>query len=241
MKELEFRLERVDLPEEELLCYSHTDEPESLGCIGHLRGDFGVTGKEYWSNWFNNKNSRKLDAELIETIDKITETLRLPGDVLASRSDMFKWCLENPKCRNTHYYTEQCWEYRIMTDHNAMYLRCTPTLGDYNFYLYVYDREMLFRHLAESHGMPTHCYSELPDTHEPIMIRFGERGYYKINLSEDMTIDDMNESVGATKAQVKAMEVGSMYGWTVPGADPKNYDEAGMPISPIRNLEREDR
>ena len=37
MKELEFRLERVDLPEEELLCYSHTDEPESLRhCSGLL-------------------------------------------------------------------------------------------------------------------------------------------------------------------------------------------------------------
>ena len=24
------------------------------GCIGYLRGDFGTTGKEFYSSWFNN-------------------------------------------------------------------------------------------------------------------------------------------------------------------------------------------
>ena len=35
------------------------------------------------------------------------------------------------------------------------------------------------------------------------------------------------------------MVAGSMFGWQVPGADPKNYDEQGLPIRP-KPKERED-
>ena len=37
---------------------------------------------------------------------------------------------------------------------------------------------------------------------------------------------------GMTKAQAAAMEAGSMFGWHVPGADPKNYDDNGLPLPP---------
>ena len=38
--------------------------------------------------------------------------------------------------------------------------------------------------------------------------------------------------MGVTKAQAAAMEAGSMFGWHVPGADPKNYDDNGLPLPP---------
>lgn len=42
--------------------------------------------------------------------------------------------------------------------------------------------------------------------------------------------DAANADRGITKAQARAMEAGSMFGWDVPGADPRNYDENGSYI-----------
>lgn len=233
-----FELEKVQLREEELLCYSSREETPALGCIGHLRGDFGSGGKEYWSKWFEHQNIEKLSADRVLTLDQLICELRKPGGVLAGRLDMRKYCVAHPECRNEHYYSENCWEFRIMTESEAIYLRCMPDLGDYNFYMYVYDKEQLFRYLTEQRGLPTHCYSELPSTHESILIRFGESGYYPVVLPEGATIKDLNTVIGVSEQQRKAMEVGSMFGWNVPGADPKAYDEKGMTIpSTIQNRE----
>lgn len=35
-----------------------------------------------------------------------------------------------------------------------------------------------------------------------------------------------------TRAQEEAMRTGSMFGFHVPGADPKNYDKDGKPLAP---------
>ena len=79
-------------------------------------------------------------------------------------------------------------------------------------------------------GLPAHCYSVLNTTGELIILKRGESGYYRCEAStndKDENIDladEYNEHLNVTPAQRQAMEIGSMFGWDVPGADPANYE-----------------
>lgn len=81
--------------------------------------------------------------------------------------------------------------------------------------------------------LPEVCYSILPSTGDVIIIKHGESGYYRCEYStEDKAFNrefanDRNAKLGISKAQVEVMLAGSMYGWDVPAADPKSYDENG--------------
>lgn len=91
------------------------------------------------------------------------------------------------------------------------------------------EEERFTPRLAE--GLPELCFSTLLTTGDLICIKRGETGYYpsdwdtgdkekNVELAEQL-----NEQLGVTMWQRKAMEVGSMYGWDVPGADPAKYLE----------------
>ena len=91
------------------------------------------------------------------------------------------------------------------------------------------EQERFAPKLAE--GLPDVCFSILKTTGELICVKKGESGYYH---SEHNTpdkernvelADELNEKLGVTPEQRQAMEVGSMFGWDVPGADPACYGE----------------
>ena len=79
-------------------------------------------------------------------------------------------------------------------------------------------------------GLPEMCFSTLPSTGQLICIKRGESGCYpsEWDTGDKMKnvdlADDLNEKLGVTHAQRQAMEIGSMAGWDVPGANPKNYE-----------------
>ena len=89
-------------------------------------------------------------------------------------------------------------------------------------------------------SLPEQCYGTLPDTGELIIVKKGESGYYRTDISmgskeENRALaDEYNGKLGVSKAQTAAMLAGSMFGWAVPAADPKNYDENGRPVHPKR-------
>lgn len=88
-------------------------------------------------------------------------------------------------------------------------------------------------------SLPDKCFSYLESTGEMIVITKGEKGYtstgaYGENITPREAVDAANEAIGVTRAQEEAMVAGSMFGWHVPGADPKNYNENGEPIRPQR-------
>lgn len=87
-------------------------------------------------------------------------------------------------------------------------------------------------------SLPEQCYVYLPTSNEIGIIKKGEQGYYKTDISsaERETMkkiaDAGNKNLGVTKAQAEAMKAGSMFSWKAPAADPKNYDENGAPAKP---------
>ena len=99
------------------------------------------------------------------------------------------------------------------------------------------EQELFSPKLAE--GLPELCFSTLPGTGALICIKRGESGYYPSDWSTDdpaqnrELADYNNERLGVTPAQEEAMKIGSMFGWSVPGADPafhKQLQQGGMTL-----------
>ena len=91
------------------------------------------------------------------------------------------------------------------------------------------EQECFTPKLAE--GLPELRFSTLPGTGALICIKGGKSGYYPSDWNTDdpaqnrELADYNNERLGVTPAQEQAMKVGSMFGWSVPGADPSAYQQ----------------
>ena len=118
------------------LYYSGNDAEDR--CIGHLRGDFGKSGDEFWHSWFPHAADTHNDAPFKAELKALVDSLR--KNLLKSRVSMQKYLLEHDSlmlesgsctARGSKVTTEQ-YEY---------YIRCQPHPGDYNFYIYAYVRE----------------------------------------------------------------------------------------------------
>lgn len=76
-----------------------------------------------------------------------------------------------------------------------------------------------------SNTLPDYCAAYLPSTNAGIIIKRGESGYYQPQGGVD--VERYNELRDVTKPQQEAMFAGSMFGWDVPGADPRAYNDDG--------------
>ena len=93
-------------------------------------------------------------------------------------------------------------------------------------------------------SLPEYCHSVLLTSGELILISRGTEGYMPANDKADgetgrEAADRLNQLEGITKAQEEAMLAGSMFGWAVPAADPKNYDEQGKLVQ-VQHKSRDD-
>lgn len=91
------------------------------------------------------------------------------------------------------------------------------------------EKERFAPQIAE--GLPELCFSTLKSTGQLICIKRGETGYYPSEWDtgdKERNVelaDELNENLGVSPIQRQAMEVGSMAGWNVPGADPAAYEQ----------------
>lgn len=88
-------------------------------------------------------------------------------------------------------------------------------------------------------SLPDFCYTYIESENKVGVIRKGFTGYFECTKaytgkpSEVRSMaEELNRKAGITKAQAEAMKCGSLFGWNVKGADPKNYDQNGCLIKP---------
>lgn len=105
------------------------------GTIVHLRGDFGRSGEEFWCSLFDHQPALKTDAFRVEFND-IVNWLRSRGRMLHDYRTMYKLCGDGRPCgdRSEEYAFE------AETSRWRYCLRLIARRGDYNFYLYAYDK-----------------------------------------------------------------------------------------------------
>lgn len=132
--------------EEAGLFYAMSPEQDAeLGCIGHVRIDFGRSGKEFWHTWHprgpEEWKSPGFKAELQEVVDEMRQT------VLSDMVGMRHFCADNGG------YIDGGWVpnygYIVESKKYRYCLRCIPMQGDYNAYLTCFDKQIQEMNQAE--------------------------------------------------------------------------------------------
>jgi hypothetical protein len=69
------------------------------------------------------------------------------------------------------------------------------------------------------------CFIKNDRTGRTVKVTRGQMGYEELsNAYASVDPDVLNSHCGVSKAQAEAMKIGSMFGWHVPGADPKVHE-----------------
>lgn len=119
------------------------------GNIGYLRGDFGGTGKEFYSTWWDLWECWKTD-EFRAGLDEVINELRShESGLLAGRKEMQDFIRRFP---DSSFIGNDGTQYGFRVDNGkyAYLFRCCPIKVDYNFYCFCYVSEWLDRHMKET-------------------------------------------------------------------------------------------
>ena len=93
-------LQCIALNEEEKLCFRDSERTKEYGWIGYLRGDFGRSGEEFHSTWFEGDNP-ELNNEQFKECHQYSEAGRRP--VLGHGRHVGS-VLRQPRMRDQHGY-----------------------------------------------------------------------------------------------------------------------------------------
>ena len=120
-------------PDKQDWVYSSNQQVDlERGCIGHLRGDFGSSGAEFWTTWFHHQPGLRSKAFQDELQD-VVNGLRKGDGLLQSFKTMSRQCRGGLACDGSFCFQAETRNYTYC-------LRCMPRRGDYHFYLYAYDK-----------------------------------------------------------------------------------------------------
>lgn len=141
--------------EEAGLFYSELDaeQDKALGTVGHIRMDFGHNGKEFWHTWWPHNEDQLNTPEFKDELQTIVDALRTDGP-LKDLTSMRSFCAQNGGAITR----DGCsFGYVVETDRYRYCLRCTPSPGDYQGYLYCYDKQQELAHRVKLVGRVTYA------------------------------------------------------------------------------------
>ncbi len=124
--------------------YTYTQKNEIMqksGCIEHLLGDTDTNIKGLLTRWLEHTPGLKNDTFKTE-FDAVVNQLRFNEEVPKDQSALATYCRTNLETGFYGTYTRES-GFRADTKEHSYMLRLNPNKGDYNFYIYVYDQEML--------------------------------------------------------------------------------------------------
>ena len=136
---------RPAFSEEAGLFFAMTPEKDAeLGCIGHVRIDFGRGGDRFCHTWHprgpEELNTQGFKDELTEVVDKLRES------VLKNFAAMTGYCRGHGGEISGGWV--QNYGYVVETENYRYCLRCNPVPGDYQAYLTCFDKRAQEMHQA---------------------------------------------------------------------------------------------
>lgn len=137
---------------ERRFAYTLSEDDSFCGCVGHLRADFGSSGREFWSSWADHNRELKTD-EFRQTLDDVINRLR-ENEVfhpLKSRTKMARFCADYPESAEGGGYAGNH-IFRADAGSYSFIMRMNPNPGFYNLYCYCYQTDKLNAALAADMG-----------------------------------------------------------------------------------------
>ncbi len=117
--------------------FFHNEKSEQTkGLIGYMRGDFGKAGNEFWHTWFDNNIKLKTDT-FNEDFDKVMKTLR--DRLFTDREWMRSVAYNHPEAKIISEVTDSYGMF-VETDRYEYDIRTITENGNYDFYIYCYDK-----------------------------------------------------------------------------------------------------
>ena len=225
-----YTLQPANAEEKDLFFRSEGEAAERRGAIGYMRADFGRSGKEFYSAWFDGEAHLKSYAfkrEFGEIVDSMRDDGEKPP--FASRDNLKAFCRENPGCE----VSGRGDGYKVATLDFSYCFRCRAASDDYDIYCFAYDNRYLLPELAGEHELPLECLALLPSTNEIVYIMRDDKcakpfaGSSADPAVNRLMIKELNQKWGVTRRQEAAMLGGALTGWDTPAAKPWNYAENG--------------
>ncbi len=152
------------------------EQDELLGGVGHLRMDFGRRGTEFWTTWHDHCGDRLNTPEFKAEIDEVVNELR--ETVLKDRATMRSYCADFGGELGDSLGVRQ-YGYVVETERYRYCLRCKPQEGDYDGYLFCFDKRVQEMHQKQKGEELRRISKEIA----PFTVRMHSLGDYCLTLS----------------------------------------------------------